>query len=328
MLPDFEIRVLEDAETMRRIVQVSHFALGPRVARRIMGKSAKYPGGIHDPVFKADYLLDLKAQPGDTVYKNFGVHNIARCTPEPDKYPQLLALDFGFSPDPTAILAIQITPQQLQVYFEHVMGGATARVHKARLRQGLMSFEPFHGYTPTPGGTWSNIFEQFTAIGDVSGAGFIAEYSEEPDPLMIGPPSVESGWRDREGSEGILDGLLRPLKRCCWHVWLDEYTHCPECRRELEVIPGVLIDPSCIVLREEIPTQVVDENGKRPKGNDHTVDALLYAGRYAMSLQFKAEPKKKQVPYYLKQPSRELENEDPEIVEMYGSNPAVVRFFR
>ena len=331
--PADSVRVLEDTLTDRRIIQVNWDALGPKVAQRIAASEVKYRGGGQYSTFLADYRLSLTAQPGDTVFKSFGPHNIGSVTPRPDLYQQVLSLDFGFAPDPTSILCAQLTPTQVQVYYEHYLAGATARVHKHRLIQGLMQWPCFMGTKRklTIGEITQRVpetfFNQFVAVGDPSGAGYKAEYADPPYPMGISNPSDEKGWRDREGSEAILDGLLRPLKRCCHRVWPEDMNRCDECKSGLTKHPGILIDERCLHLREELPAQVVDENNRRPKGiPNHSVDSCLYLGRYALGMRVMAGPREETRPWYM--PANEAIVGDYEEKEYYGANEAVVRFFR
>jgi len=332
-LLDGAVRVIYDELTDRRILQINREALGPAVSKRITDQEPKYREGGQYPTYLADYCLSLTAQPGDTIFKSFGEHNIGDVTPRPDIYPQVLSFDFGFAPDPTCILAGQITPTQVQIYYEHYLAGATARVHKSRLVQGLSQWPCFmasRGKRLTVGEVCSvpdNFFADFTAVGDPSGAGYKAEYAEPPWPIGIVHPSQDKGWRDREGSESIVDGLLRPLKRCCHRIWPDDMAKCDECKKPVKAMPGLLIGRNCRHLIEEFPAQVVDEMNRRPKGiPDHSVDAMLYFGRYALGMRVMKEPESKSRPWWL--PALEAEVGDTEEKEFYGNNAAVVRFFR
>ncbi len=352
------VRILEDEETGRRVVQIHYSALGPVVTKRIRQRAArKYSAGVYDPIFQADYELSLTAQPGEIVFKSFGDKNVGDIEILPGRYPQILSFDFGFD-HPTCILVGQQTPKQLQIYAEHYLSGATAKVHKARLRKRLLALKAFVMWVMAPepkeiepifrrtprherrGGMYavdveksvqpySNPFDHFTAVGDVSGAGYIAEYAEEPYPIHIGPPSQQPGWRDKDGMESILDGLFRRLKRCCWYVWPDEQEKCGKCQAELQVLPGVVIDPGCQNLRLEIPAQVIDDTGKRKKNiPDHAVDALLYMSRYAMDFRLQGREKKKTPdPWWTMKP-KEYDESDDEDSRMYGNNAAVIDFFR
>jgi hypothetical protein len=299
--------------------------LGPEVVKRILTKAQSYTGGQQDPVFQADYELNLKAQPGDMIFKSFGEHNIQPVEPD-RRYPQILSADFGYAPDYTCILAAQFTPSQVQVYYEHYLNQSSARVHKQRLRMGLTQFKAFEEYSSGEK-VRDNVFHCFEACGDVTGTGYKGEYIEEPWPLNFSPPSNDPDWRDREGSEGILDGLLRKLKRCCNRVWPDEDEKCDKCQRKLERKAGVIIDPRCQHLIDEIPAQVIDENGKRNKHiPDDAVDAGLYLGRFTMRMAVMKieEPKKR--PWWL--PNPEPKGIDPEDEAAYGNNKALVEFFR
>lgn len=345
------VRIYEDATTGRRLIQVYQTALGPKVTERIRAKATKYPGGLHDPIYLADYELSLTAQPGELVYKSFGGHNLGSVEPKPGKLPQILSFDFGFD-HPTAIIAGQQTPKQLQIYLEHYLPGASARIHKQRLLKQILGLRQFaifavqgpgfkpefqdlasgsafsHIYQMTDPTSYDNVFKHFTAVGDVTGAGYMAEYAEEPYPISIGPPSREPRWRDKDTLESILDGLFRKLKRCCWYVWPDEQEKCPKCEQVLEFIPGVVIDASCGHLRNEIPAQVTDENGKRKKGvPDHSLDALLYMARYALGMKKTKPEEEVKPPWWLQQPESQ-EGVDSEDLKMYGDNMSVVRFFQ
>ena len=173
----------------------------------------------------------------------------------------------------------------------------------------------------------TNLFDLFAACADVSGTGYKGEYVEDPWPVAFSPPSTDPDWRDREGSEGILDGNLRELKRCCNLVWPDEDEKCDKCKRKLVKHAGIVFDPRCTHVIEEIPAQVVDENGKRNKHiPDDAVDSILYLGRFTMRMVLVKPPEEKKRPWWLDKP--EPKGIDDEDLAAYGNNKALVEFWK
>jgi len=319
------VKIWEDPLTGRRLTQVRYSALGPEVVERILKKAQSYTGGVNDPIFQADYELNLKAQPGDMIFKSFGTHNIQSVVPD-KQYPQILSADFAYAPDYTCIHASQVTETQIQVYYEHFLNQSSARVHKQRLRMGLVQFDIWSEYASGEKAL-KNVFERFDACGDVTATGYKGEYIEDPWPIVFQPPSTDPDWRDREGSEGILDGLLRELKRCCNLVWPDEQEKCDKCKKKLEKKAGIVFDPNCNQVIDQIPAQVIDENGKRNKHiSDDAVDSVLYLCRFAMRVAVIKAEEPKTKPWWLPKPQpKGIDDED---LKAYGGNAAVARFFK
>jgi len=290
--------------------------LGAKVEERIWKTSERrYPGGLADPEFRADYLLDLYAVPGAKIIPSFEPRfNVGRFEIPEEGAAHELSFDFGATKaSKTACIAAAITKRCAFVYFEHVLPSATAAVHKARIRQGLIDLRPEkldHDFI------WS---EHFHTVGDVTGVGYKLEYAAEPYPLGIEFPGSDPGWRSREANEAFINGLFSVAKRCCFRTWADSEERCGVCQAKLMELPGLVIHERCRTLIHQIPAQVMSEEGRRDENVPRDVfDTLLYLGR-AIQRRRSVPIKKKEenLPYYLVR-YKEKPPQDRETAEMYG----------
>lgn len=273
------LRRYEIRQRRRLIVQAHYSLLGPEKAARIRKSGDTWPnGGRGSPKWRADYELDLNASEGRVVITAWDrAQNIATM-PIPAGGTHVLSFDFGAtSSSNMAVTATALGPKFNYTYFEYSASGAPARVHKTRIREGLRQVRPGLEYSFD----WRTLF---FAIGDVSGVGYKVEFADDPFPLHIAAPSTETGWRGREGedgSEAILNGFMDAAKRCCFRQYDHADERCEVCKAELSFNRGWIVDPRCVHLANQIPAQVVDEDGKRRKDGRDLFDTVMYAARYA-----------------------------------------------
>lgn len=311
------LRIYHDKETDRLLFQIHYSILEPERVAKIRALAPKY-GGFNSALWRADQELDLEAQPGEAVFKYYGPHNIADVRPNFNpKLPHIMSADFGHV-KPTAIYCAQITPRQIQVYYEHYIPGVVPQVHKPRLLNGLVAAFPWleeRLQLLRKENHEDQFFDLWQAVGDPAGVEYMGQYHRAPFPIRFGNPSTEKNYRDRGASEAYLDSLFKPQKRCCYQPWPDELEKCPECSQPLKVLPGLVFDKSCVWARREFPAQVEDEDGKRAKVEDHAVDSLRYMTMRARSMKAVPEKPKEETPWWY--PKRESSYSE-EVTSLYG----------
>jgi hypothetical protein len=316
------VQRLYDEQTGRRITLTHYSILGQDAVERIQTKAPRYPGGIDGPQWRAEYELDWSAQPGDVVFKKYGQHNIKACGPD-STYPQFLSFDFGHT-DATACHAAQVTPTQVQVYYEHYLSGEVASVHKSRIYAALMQWPIFRTWAKKHG---DGFFNCFIAVGDPSGPNYMAQYAQPPKAMFIRKPSDEPNYRDKFVGESILDAYFGLQKRCCWQQWDDKADECPTCKRPLQFAPGLVLDPRCVRARQQILAQVNDDDGKRVDVPNHAVDSLVYLARRIRTVK-QAPPKAEDLKPWWLQGYKKKDEIDPIVEKAYGSNEIIMRFFK
>lgn len=273
--------------------QLHYTAMGSEIAERILEHGRETPnGGLNSSLFELDYELNLKEAPGISIFGDFDEEvNVLSVDQEVLRQfdAHILSTDFGASRvSVTAMLAGVVTPKQTIIYYEYQGPDLPASAHKERLRLGLAMRLGL-----TREWTFSDLF--VAAVGDVSGTGYKLEYKQEPYPIHFMPPSEEAGWRDRNGSEAFMNGMLAVAKRCCYSKWPSTAEVCGACGEKLEYLPGLVIDPSCTNLLEQIPTWKLVDGGVRDKHKPHDyIDTCMYLCRKAGTLGPSSEKEEKE----------------------------------
>ena len=184
-----------------------------------------------------------------------------------------MSFDFGHD-EPTSIHLAQVTPKQIQVYFEHYLDGQVEAVHKARMLAKLRQWAWFEKFEE---GMGERVFSFWTAVGDPSGLNYKANYATKPFPIYIDSPSDAPNYRDKEGGESLLDGYLQVAKRCCWQKWPAATDKCRNVRRDARISAR---DRHRSVVRKRSPRDTgaggTLDNGRRARVPDHAVDDLRY----------------------------------------------------
>jgi hypothetical protein len=315
-------RRLYDPVTKRRIFLLHYTALGPEAAERVRAKAVKYDGGIDGALWRADQELDLEAQPGKRVFTHWDRdRNVRSVCPNVAIRPHLMGFDFGHD-NATAILLAQVTPKQIQVYFEHYLSGQVEAVHKGRM---LLTLREWAWFQELEKGLGERVFSFWKAVGDPSGLNYKANYAVKPFPIAIDNPSHDPNYRDVDGGESLLNGYLAVGKRCCWRRWPDPQEKCGVCDKALEFDTGLVVDPSCLQTRRQIPAQATLENGRRAKVADHTVDALRYLVLRAKTVRKTPRKAKEPDPWWLQKPKPSSSREHE---RSYGSNQHIANFMR
>jgi len=156
--------------------------------------------------------------------------------PIPETYKRVWALDFGFSPDPTAILWAAIDPETdvVYVYHEHYLRMAEPMIHAAVIKQ----MDRLVGYT-IPG------------VCDPSGggrSGTDGKHTRDVYRKEYGINMISAKNSIEPGITTVMDHITRDK--------LKIFTHCTNCKREYQLYRR-------------------DDKG-RPVGDDHLMDDLRY----------------------------------------------------
>jgi hypothetical protein len=255
------------------LVTLSYAAWGEKRAEAIEKWLDDYPGGRASPGAQADYFINRKGIRGVRLVEAWDpAYNVRDFTIPETAGKHILSLDFGGSDvSQTACIGGCVTPRYVLIYMEHVSGSLSTRAHKERIRARLRNVMPWLAEN-------FSFATHFDTVGDCTGVGYKLDYKDDPFPLVIMNSSDEEGWRSVDSNASLLNSLCVKAKRCCYREWPDSQANCGACNKELQVDVGILVHPRCLILREQVPARVRDEDtGKRDDDVPHDVfDALLY----------------------------------------------------